>query len=325
MKEYTMNRRTFLKRTGTAFAVLSGLELLNAQDIYAAMGAQNIIVPFSAGEEHPAIKVPKNACDCHMHIYDSRFLPSPHWKKKPPEAPVEAYRLLQKRLGTTRNIVVTPSTYGIDNSCTVDALQQLGKTARGVAVVDTTVTDAELHRLHAAGVRGIRVNFVSAQSWGVTTADMLETLAHRVHIFGWHVQILMSATQIVEMQSVLNKLPVPIVFDHLGRIPQPEGIDHPAVKVLLKLMDQGKTWMKLSGAYMDTKIGAPAYSDVTKVAQKFVANSPERVVWGSDWPHPTENIKPDDAVLMNLLAAWAPSEKIRHRILVENPEELYGF
>jgi predicted TIM-barrel fold metal-dependent hydrolase len=235
MDKSRITRRTFCKTTGITLAALSGLNLLPIRGVHAATEMQN--VPHSSGVNPPKLQAPTNACDCHMHIYDSRFRPSPHWKKKPSEAPVDAYRLFQKRIGTTRNVVVTPSTYGTDNSCTLDALEQLGSTARGIAVVDTEVSNEELKRLNDSGICGIRVNFVSAQSWGVTTTEMLETLANRVSEFGWHVQILMSADQIVETESVLRGLPVPVVIDHLGRIPQPDGINHPAVKTILNLLE----------------------------------------------------------------------------------------
>lgn len=289
----------------------------------AAMDEQQ--VPYSSGTGRPSLKAPENACDSHMHIYDSRFSPSPHWKKCPPEAPVDAYRLFQKRIGTSRTVIVTPSTYGIDNSCTLDALAQMGPTARGVAVVDTYVSDAELKRLKSFGVCGIRVNFVSPQSWGVTTTEMLKTLAQRVYNYGWHVQILMSGDQIVAAEETLKHLPTPIVFDHLCRLPQPLGINHRAFRAIQNLLDKGHTWVKLSGAYMDTIVGPPTYSDTTKVAQALIKAAPERMVWGSDWPHPTEKDKPDDAVLFDLLKSWAPNEYTIHKILVENPSFLYGF
>jgi len=282
-------------------------------------------VPFSSGTRRPYLIAPANACDCHMHIYDSRFPPSPHWKKRPPEANVDAYRLFQKRIGTTRTVVVTPSTYGIDNRCTLDALEQIGSTARGVAVVDMDVSDDELKRLDSLGICGIRINFVSPQSWGVTTVEMLETLAKRVSDFGWHVQILMTGDQIVTMEGILHHLPIPIVIDHLARIPQPAGVDHPAFRSMLRLLHNANTWVKLSGAYMDTKVGPPGYDDVTKVAQRFIEAAPERMVWGSDWPHPTESEKPDDAVLFDLLSKWASDEATINKILVENPAVLYGF
>jgi len=280
-------------------------------------------VPWSAGTEPPKLKAPPNACDCHMHIYDSRFPVAPNAKLRPPDATIDAYRLLQKRMGTTRNVVVTPSTYGTDNSCTLDAIAKLGLTARGVAVVDTSVSDAELKRLNDLGVRGIRFNLVQS---GATTVDMLEPLSKRVNDLGWHVQIHMLGGQIVETADLLERLPSPIVFDHMARIPEPAGVNDPAFATVLKLLDKGRTWVKLSGAYMDTRTGPPDYADVSKVARAYVKAAPERMVWGSDWPHPTEHAdrKPDDAILFDLLSDWAPDEAIRNRILVDNPAALYG-
>jgi D-galactarolactone isomerase len=148
-----------------------------------------------------------------------------------------------------------------------------------------------------------------------------------VHDLGWHVQIHMRADQITAAASLWERLPCAIVFDHLGRLPQPAGTDDPAFKVIRKLIDTGRTWVKLSGAYLNSKIGPPSYPDATRVAQAFVQAAPERMVWGSDWPHPNLSLaqKPDDAVLLDLLSEWAPDEQSRHRILVENPQTLYGF
>jgi predicted TIM-barrel fold metal-dependent hydrolase len=308
------DRRSFLK--SAALGAVAAASLVRE-------GRAQQPVPFSSGTEPPKLKVPAGACDCHMHIYDSRYPYVANAALKPPEARVQDYRLLQKRLGTTRNVVVQPSSYGTDNRATLDAVEQLGSSARAVAVVDTTVTDAELKRLAAAGVRGIRFNLVQA---GATSVDMLEPLSKRVNDLGWHVQIHMRGDQIVEIKEVLQRLPSPIVFDHMGRIPASASISHPAFGVIGKLIDKGHTWVKLSGAYQDSKVGAPSYADVMGLAQAYVKAAPERMLWGSDWPHPTEkNARPDDAILLDLLSDWAPDVKTRRRILVENPESLYGF
>jgi len=218
--------------------------------------------------------------------------------------------------------VVTPSTYGTDNRCTLEAMKTMGSNARGVAVVDTGVSDAALKDMAAAGIRGIRFNLVQG---GATTVEMIEPLSKRVHELGWHIQLHMLGDKIVEIADVLERLPSPIVFDHLGRIPQPAGVDHPAFRVVGNLLEKGRAWVKLSGAYIDSKSGPPAYADTTKVAQAYVKLAPERLVWGSDWPHPTEKTKPDDAVLFDLLAEWVPSEAARQRILRDNPAALYDF
>jgi predicted TIM-barrel fold metal-dependent hydrolase len=258
-----------------------------------------------------------------MHIYDSRFPFSPAATLKPPDARVADYRLLQKRLGTTRNVVVQPSSYGTDNRCTLDAVAQLGATARAVAVVDTTVSDEELERLDRLGTRGIRFNLVQA---GATTIDMIEPLSKRVNKLGWHVQIHMLADQIVQIEGLLQRVPSPIVFDHFGRIPGSAGVAHAAFGVIRKLIDDGRTWVKLSSAYLNTTVGPPSYADMRALAQAYVRAAPQRMLWGTDWPHPTEKTdKPDDAVLFDLLLDWVPDERTHHRILVENPEIVYGF
>ena len=260
-----------------------------------------------------------------MHIFDPRFRPSPHWKHVPPDAPVATYRKLQARLGTSRAVVVQPSTFGIDNRCTLDALSKLGKDARGVVVIEPGISDSELQHMHALGVRGARVNFVTPQPWGATTAARLRETANRIASMGWHVQVFMAAEQIVEMAGVLERLPTPVVIDHLGPRPHPADRAHAASAVILKLLEGGRAAVKLSGAYMGTQVGAPTYADNARIARAYVMAAPDAVVWGSDWPHTTETEKPDDADLLDLLLDWAPDDATRRKILVDNPRSLYGF
>jgi len=318
MHPTAMNRRNFL-RSGAALAATPALW---AQESH-AQGA----VPNSSGTDAPKLKAPANACDCHMHVYDAeRFPPLRPGSRLQTNARVTEYRLLQQRIGTTRTIVVTPAVYVTDNGVTLDAVAQFGSEARGVAVIHPTITDAELKALAEGGIRGIRFTQFDPNT-ATTTIDMIEPLSKRVNDLGWHVQIHMRADQIVAAEDLWARLPSPIVFDHMGRLPQPDGVDHAAFKIIRRLIDKGSTWVKVSGAYIATKVGAPTYADATKVAQAYVKAAPERMVWGSDWPHPTESLdhKPDDAVLFDLLAEWAPDAGTRRRILVENPEELYGF
>jgi predicted TIM-barrel fold metal-dependent hydrolase len=284
-----------------------------------------VIVPNSSGTEPPKLKAPANACDCHMHVYDAeRFPPVRPGSRMQPNARVPEYRLFQQRIGTSRVVVVTGAAYLTDNEVTLDAIAQLGPQARGVAVVHPTVTDSELRRLAGGGVRGIRFTQFDPAT-ATTSMDMIEPLAKRVEPLGWHVQIHLRADQLVDAADLLTRLPGTIVFDHLGRLPQPEGIDHPAFGIIRRLLDQGRTWMKLSGAYMLSKSGPPRYADITPVARAYIAAAPERMVWGSDWPHPTEKDKPDDAALFDLLSDWAPDAATRQRILVDNPAVLYDF
>jgi len=282
-------------------------------------------VKFSSGTAPPRTRAPEDATDCHHHVYDARFPPDPRATLRPPDASPEDYRALQRRLGLSRSVLVTPSTYGTDNRLHLQALQELGpQRTRMVAVVDTSVTDEELRRMHGLGVRGIRFNLVQA---GATTPDMVETLSGRVHALGWHCQFHMLGDQIADAAAMFERLPSRIVFDHLGRIPVEPGVNHPAYGVIRRLMDRGNTWVKLSGAYMDSK-GSEAgnYADTVPLARGYAQGAPERCVWGSDWPHVTQGErKADDAQLFDLLVEWVPDERARARVLVDNPTELYDF
>ncbi|ANY63021.1 2-pyrone-4,6-dicarboxylate hydrolase [Comamonas aquatica] len=287
-------------------------------------------VPHSVGLNRPLRQLPPGACDSHMHIFDPRFASSPHWRRTPPVAPVAVYRQLQARLGTTRTVVVTPSTYGTDNACTLDALDQLGDSARGVAVVNWDVGAEELARLAARRVRGLRVNFVSPQSWGTTTPEMLNTLARQVAehpaCAGWHIQVFAHPEQLIALAPQLRALPVPLVIDHLGRIDPAEGPAAAAYGVVRGLLDGGHTWVKLSGAYMRSAVHGPSYADTLPLGRALVQAAPDRLVWGSDWPHTTEaSGTVNDASLVDLLQAWTGSNAAMDRILVSNPVRLYGF
>jgi predicted TIM-barrel fold metal-dependent hydrolase len=285
-------------------------------------GSMNSLqVPHSSGTAAPKLKLPANACDCHMHIYDAaRFPPLRPGARMQPDAAVADYRLLQQRIGTSRTVVVQPAAYHTDNDVTLDAIAQLGREARGIAVLHPDVTDAELKRLDAGSIRGIRFTQFDPRT-AATTREMIEPLAQRVAPLGWHVQIHLRSDQIVEAADLLQRLPGTVVFDHLGRLAG--GVNDPALTIIRRMLDRGRTWVKLSGAYFFGE--APAYADALPVARAYVAAAPERVIWGSDWPHPTEAEKPDDAMLVDRLSDWAPDEATRRRILVDNPAALYGF
>jgi D-galactarolactone isomerase len=312
-----IGRRVFLN---TGMATLIGLQMANASSATAQEIAN------SSGTERPRFKAPANAADCHMHIYDpARFAMPPSPRVAPDHAALPQYRMLQKRIGTTRVVIVTPRNYATQNEATITAIRELGPNARGVAVLHPDVTDAELKRLDAGGIRGIRFSLGDPAS-AVVTTDMVEPLARRIAPLGWHIQFNMGGEQIVAVSDILRRLAVPMVFDHLGNPPLPAGIAHPSHAIIRRLLDEKRAWVKLSGAYLNSKVGPP-YPEATQIAQSFVKAAPERLVWGSDWPHPTSPgpRKPDDAALFDLLLTWAPDEQTRHRILVENPERLYGF
>lgn len=288
-------------------------------------------VPHSIGSNRPRYTLPALACDSHVHIFDPRFPASTHWThwthwtRRPPVATVAHYRQLQQRLGTTRTVVVNPSTYGTDNACLLDALDRLGERARGIAVVGHDIAGCELDRLAARGVCGLRVNFVSPQSWGITTSTMLSTLAHKAARLGWHIQVFARPQQLIAMAPVLAALPAPLVIDHLGYIDPAEDV-RPTLALLLRLLDGGNTWVKLSGAYMHSAVGGPTYADTATLGQALVDAAPDRLVWGSDWPHTTQAPDTvDDADLVDLLGVWAGSDDCVRRVLVANPARLYGF
>lgn len=269
---------------------------------------------------------PAGACDCHHHIYDPRFPTIAGAKLTPPPATVKDYQRLQHRLGTTRNVIVTPSAYGTDNRCLLDALSQMGNNARGIAVINSQTRDRELEQLHAAGVRGIRVLFGRTNP---VQPDEIEPLAQRIKEFGWQMQFYMPAAQFASLADRMIKLPVPVVIDHMGHVPEPAGQNSEAYKAVRRILDSGNGWVKLSGAYMDTKMGPPHYPDTSAIVRSYISAAPERVVWGSNWPHPAaqagETPLPDDMNLFNLIEEWAPTAKVKQQLLVENPETLFGF
>lgn len=308
--------------------VLAGLGAAGAMALTGRHGAwaqTATEVPFSVGTEPPEMAVPANACDCHFHIYDPRFEYLPNAALKPAPATVTDYRRLQARLGTTRGVVIQPSSYGTDNACTVDGVRQLGANARGIAVVDDTVTDDTLAELDAAGIRGLRFNLSRGS---VTTPEMMAPLSARIADLGWHIQVHVVGTRLPELAPAFDGVVVPVVFDHFGRIPKDQGVDHPAYGVIADLIAQDRAWVKLSEPDRDFE-GAPDPAATMRLAQALIALAPERMLWGSDWPHPAatngEMPIPDDARRMDRLMDWAPDAAQRQLILVDNPAALYGF
>lgn len=283
-------------------------------------------VPNSSGVNAPVLPIPLKACDCHLHIYDARFAQSVDAAALQDLATVNEYRLLQKRLGTERAVIVTPRSYGVNNDVTLDAIAQLGiHRARGVAVLRSDVSDTTLKTLAAGGIRGVRFSLYTPKH-AAASFEMVEPLAARIASLGWHLQLHWTADQIVEHEAMLKRLPTPIVLDHMTRLPQPLGLKHPAVKIVEHLLAHGRTWIKLSGAYLDSQVGeAGDFLDIDAVARHWIATAPNRLVWGSDWPHPTETTKPNDANMLDMLARWTTDRSVIEAILVGNPNELYGF
>jgi len=271
----------------------------------------------------PRLKAPAGTCDTHMHIYDGRYPTAPTAAFTPPDASVADYLKVRARLGIARTVVVQPSTYGKDNSCTLAAIGALGDSARGIAVVDDTVTDAELDRLTKGGMRGVRFHMLPG---GALPWDILETVAARVKNFGWHVQLQLDGRTLPDREPLLKKLTGTLVIDHVGKFLEPVPVEHPGMKVILRLLENGRSWVKLSAPYEWSKAGPPNYSDVGKLAATLARAAPERMLWGTNWPHPTPgSAKPDDAWMLDMMGEWIPDETNRRKALADNPARLYGF
>jgi D-galactarolactone isomerase len=282
-------------------------------------------IPWSRGRERSRLRMPDKATDCHHHIYDSNYPWTAGATSMPGVALIPHYRMLQERLGTTRNVIVQPSSYGADNRLLLASIAQFGGRARGIAVVNADVTQAQLDALHRGGVRGLRFNLSPP---GTTTLAMIAPLAERIARMGWHVQVNAAAAYLLEARSIWNTLPCAVVFDHLAHIPQPDALRHPAFDMVGELLTSGKAYVKLSGLYNESQVGAPTYADSVAVAAAYASAALTQVLWGSDWPHPTEqplNNIPDDALLLDLLSVAVPDEKAMAAILVDNPARLYQF
>jgi 2-pyrone-4,6-dicarboxylate lactonase len=272
----------------------------------------------------PGFAMPPGAADCHAHVIGpfSLFDLQEERSYTPPEAPLAAYRTLLDTLGLERGVVVQPSVFGTDNACTLDALAKHRNRLRGIAVVDPDVSDETLERMAGNGIRGIRFNL---QFRGGVSTDHLMTLARRIERFGWHIQLLIDGRGLPALAPTLARLPVDIVIDHMGHIPTSAGVKDPGFQQLLKLVRDGRTWVKLSGANRTSVMGAP-YHDTIPFAQALVDADPTRLVWGSDWPHVAiDGHMANDGELLDLLKLWVPDERQRNLVLVENPARLYGF
>ena len=268
----------------------------------------------------PATRLPAGACDCHMHLFDTRIPFAAGAVLEHGDASVDDYRRLQARLGSTRCVVVQPSAYGTDHRVLVAGLRALGGAARGVAVVTPDMAAGELETLAAQGVVGTRFNLVQR---GVTNESMVGAVAERARGLGWHLQFHLLPEDLLRMSDELVGLPVPVVLDHFGRI-QTEPTLEPAVRERLEqMLSTGKVWLKLSAPYLAMADGGNL-EDLQDFVKRLLDRYPDRLVWGSDWPHATETVKPDDAGLLDLVVSWVPVE-MRAQLFVKNPAELYSF
>ena len=272
----------------------------------------------------PTWKVPAGACDTHAHVIGDgvKYPFVANRSYTAPEANEQQYIAMLDGIGCDRGVLVQVSIHGTDNSLMVEALKHHPKRLRGIAVCNADVPDKELKALHDAGVRGLRINVAVGGGVGF---DAMERLAERIEPMGWHLQFLITPERLMEAAPRLGKMKLPVVIDHIAYIPHQEGTKHPAFKTLLGLVKDGNTWVKLSGAYRATD-DLLNYANTLDMPRALIAANAGRMVWGSDWPHvhfgkPMMKTGP----LLELLGKWAPDEKVRHKILVDNPAKLYGF
>lgn len=275
----------------------------------------------------PAATLPPGACDAHCHVFGPAAL-FPYAQDRsytPPDAPVEALRALHAKLGISRAVIVHASCHGTDNTVTLAAIASSNGAYRGVANVDPDISDAELQRLHEGGIRGIRFNFVKHLG-GVPDASVIETMSRRIAPLGWHIVLHFDAENIPEQQDMLGKITVPFVIDHMGRVRAELGLEQRPFQLLLELMRTNPlAWVKICGAER-VSAGKRPFRDAIPFAQALIATAPDRLLWGTDWPHPNiSKDMPNDGELVDLFFEFTDDVKIRHQILVDNPARLYGY
>lgn len=287
-----------------------------------------LCAPFDPNPRKPRFTLPAHSCDTHAHICGpiERYPYADRRIYTPPDALTAAYRNMLDTLGIERAVLVQPSVYGTDNTVMLAAMAELGARCRAVAVVGDDVTDAELERLHQAGVRGVRVNVVDvAEGKGMIPMASLTALAERISKYGWHVELLMHADDYADLDRQFANFPVDIVLGHLGYMRTDKGLTQPGFQALMRLMQQEKCWVKLTGPYRISTEALP-HADTIPYAHALLERAPQRVVWGTDWPHVmVKTPMPNDADLADMLLEWIPDARLREQVLVENPAKLYGF
>jgi predicted TIM-barrel fold metal-dependent hydrolase len=322
--------------------------MLSRRDVLigvAAASAAALVRPMSsalAAASQPStpvhFAVPAGACDCHTHIFgDPQRFPFAASRVYTPEpASIEETRALHRALHVERIVIVHPSVYGTDNSCTLDAIKQLAPNARAIAVIDDKTPESALDEMHRAGVRGIRINLETlGQSDPEVARQRFQATVDRIkNRKGWHLEVYTRLSVIEALASQVSAATVPIVFDHFGGAKAALGTQQPGFDGLVNLVQAGKAYVKVSAAYRSST-QAPDYPDVAPLAKALISANPQRVLWGTDWPHPSQTgrkpteVSPlfqiDDGRLFNQFALWAPDPAQRKTILVDNPAKLYGF
>jgi 2-pyrone-4,6-dicarboxylate lactonase len=282
----------------------------------------------------PRFTPPPNSCDTHFHVFGppEQFPFVSTHEYTPPAAPLEHYLKMIAVIGVERAVVVQPSVHGLDNSATLDAIKNSGGRFRGVGRIDDQTPKSELQRLHAAGVRGVRFNLLDRPR-GNVKLDVLDRCVEHIVEFGWSVDLHIDTKSLMAQENRIRSMPIRVVIDHIARIKPPEGLDQPAFQLLLDLMKHKHVWVKVSGAdkicntHVHSYFGLP-FVEVIPFARAVIAAAPDRVIWGTDWPHSNNfapGHTPNDGDLVDLLAAFATDQAVRTKILVDNPAALYGF
>jgi 2-pyrone-4,6-dicarboxylate lactonase len=282
-------------------------------------------------EGEPAFRAPPLSCDCHFHVFGAaaRYPYDTDLRYPPPQAPLDDYLALAGRLGFERFVFVQPSAYGRDNNCMLNAMREVGAPCRGIVDIDENIPDAELARLHAAGVRGVRVNVSPvkppAAGFAATMLPRIERLHARCAELGWQLDFLTPGWLTSELMGTLRKLQVDFTLAHLGLFLAHNGVDQPGFQQLLDLLrhGEGRCWVKLTGVYRMSV--ASGFADAAPLARALIEAAPDRIIWGSDYPHLSFADKVGSVELFNLLGQWAPADAVRRKILVDNPQRLFKF
>jgi predicted TIM-barrel fold metal-dependent hydrolase len=288
--------------------------------------------PLCAGPDprprKPSFTLPPGATDTHFHIFGPMTQYGFSQKRiyTPPDALLADWQRLADTLGVERGVIVQPSVYGADNSVTLANLKAMNGKWRAVVVVEDSITDKRLEAMHALGVRGIRFNVVDvAAEQGVLPMKRVRHIAERIAPLGWHVQFLMHVDDYPDLEKMFDGFPTDIVIDHFGYMKAAKGTQHPNFQAFLRLMKGGRCWCKFTGAYRISAHDMP-YPDVTPLAHAIIEANPDRVVWGSDWPHAKhDGAMPNDGEMCDRLLEWVPDTVIRNKVLAANPATLYGF
>ena len=270
-------------------------------------------------------KPPPLACDAHCHVFGpaARFPYDPKAAYHPDDAPLEQLHALHKKLGLERAVIVHASCHGPDMRATLDAIARSGGRYRGTAIIDSTASEKDFERMHEGGIRGVRFNFVRHLG-GRPDMGFFDKTVQRLKAMGWHLILHLDAQDLPELESVFRTLPVPFVIDHMGRVKASDGLDQQPFRVLLNTMKNEKAWVKICGAERVSSKGPP-FTDAVPFGRALVQAAPDRVLWGTDWPHPNVKWMPDDAELLELFPQMVPDAALQKRILVDNPARLYGF